>query len=337
VTGLTQNDFQIFDQGKPQKIELFQVNAAAAASAANVPQPAPQPGVFTNREAPATGTADVILLDGIMTNTVDQMRARQQLLKFLAKVQPQDRVAIYLLSGGVQLVQAFTGDSAALVHSLELQRWGEGSLPNPLKPDSAFISARAGTNAELAGLVKGAGATFVQTNTAPPAGQIRQECIGLVALARHLARVPGRKNLFWYTDGFPLVAWSAEPQIYTDEVSQANHAFSDANVAVYPVDARGLLAADIAPASVAAPPQAATGAGASSNSMGGLGSPALRAPGEAGQDMMTYVAQFTGGQAFLNGNDLTHYRSKRSNRMQPLPTQLAFIRTRRPWIRSAIH
>ena len=314
VSNLTQDDFRLFDQGKPQKIAFFSANGAslpvpAGAASAAAASARPSGNVFTNSAPAAAAVSTVIALDAIMTSVMGQYQAKQQLLKYLAGVRPEDRVAIFSLSGAVQLVEPFTGNSAELVHALDVQQWGAGLLPNKRKPDEAFRNARAIANGELASLVKAASGTFVQTNVAPPAGQVRQECIGLVALARYLARTPGRKNLFWYTDGFPLVKWGNEPQMYTDEVSQANHAFNDANVSVFPVDARGLLGADTGVSSGPAPDLVAPATGSASrgplSTHGGIGSPNLQAPGEAGQDMMTYVARYTGGQAFLNSNDFT--------------------------------
>jgi VWFA-related protein len=306
IANLTKDDFKIYDQDKPQQIALFQMNGAPAASPApsSAQASVAQPGVFTNQTPASNGPSTVILLDGMMTGAMDQVSAKGQILKFLQQVKPQDRVAIFAMSGQLQMVQDFTGDADMLAHSMQVQQWGAGLTRNPQKPDAVFVSARAIPNAELASLVKAVSGTFVSNNVTPQAAQIKQECILLTALARHLARVSGRKNLIWVTDGFPLVKWGAEPEVFTDEVSQANHAFSDANVAVYPLDARGLVGVSM-DTSADPLPAPDTGASATLIPMGGKGSPDTRAPGSEGKDMMNYVAHFTGGVALTDNNDLS--------------------------------
>jgi len=62
-----------------------------------------------------------------------------------------------------------------------------------------------------------------------------------MAVAKLLAGIPGRKNLIWISDSFPFLIYTEigivmfEPQII-----EAAEALSNANVAVYVIDARGL-------------------------------------------------------------------------------------------------
>jgi hypothetical protein len=68
-------------------------------------------------------------------------------------------------------------------------------------------------------------------------------------LARYLSAIPGRKNLVWFSGSFPL---SLAPdntlrspyevmRNYTDQVRETSRLLAMARVAVYPVDARGVL------------------------------------------------------------------------------------------------
>ena len=63
-------------------------------------------------------------------------------------------------------------------------------------------------------------------------------------IANHLERVPGRKNLIWVSGAFPMIfgdeTLNNMAEDYTDEVDATVRALSQANVAVYPIDARGL-------------------------------------------------------------------------------------------------
>lgn len=71
------------------------------------------------------------------------------------------------------------------------------------------------------------------------------------AIANRMARVPGRKNLIWISSGFPLslafdgggLAGSGQSlAAYAGPMKDAAMAIDRANVAVYPVVARGLMA-----------------------------------------------------------------------------------------------
>ena len=91
--------------------------------------------------------------------------------------------------------------------------------------------------------------------------------------------IPGRKNLIWLTAGMPFSG------------SIAARLVSRANIAIYPVDARGLPTSFNAPVSYRDPFVA-----------GGIPRGANFA---AGQLDMREAAEQTGGQAFLNNNDLS--------------------------------
>src|SRR5262245_21496796 len=69
VAGLTADDFQLFEDGKPQVIESFTVQAAGSGP---VPPQAPGGGDFSNHiQGPAGGGATVILLDRLNTRFED--------------------------------------------------------------------------------------------------------------------------------------------------------------------------------------------------------------------------------------------------------------------------
>ncbi len=97
VANLKKEDFVLRDNGKTQEIRIFSVESKDQlyAPAAQLP-----PNVFSNRleqrsGAPANVTA--ILLDGLNTKWGDQAVARQQIIRYLERLQPQDRVGLYTL------------------------------------------------------------------------------------------------------------------------------------------------------------------------------------------------------------------------------------------------
>jgi VWFA-related protein len=124
VEGLTKADFTIFDRNKEQKIALFSVSSVHKPfqkPAAPLP-----PGIYTNRpeqqrvESPTTVT--VVLLDSVNTHIEDQAYAKEQFVRFLSQIHPEDRVAVYALGNRLQILQDFTGDSKALLNSVARYR-----------------------------------------------------------------------------------------------------------------------------------------------------------------------------------------------------------------------
>jgi hypothetical protein len=125
----------------------------------------------------------------------------------------------------------------------------------------------------------------------------------LDSIARHLANVPGRKNLIWVSTAFPLVV--QRPHEFIDnsrDVDRAARALSDANVAVYPVDPRGIPGA-MAYGYVTAPELGTLPAGCSSGPCVRPPLSQVRGP-EAGVDTMITLAGLTGGRAFRDTNGL---------------------------------
>jgi len=99
VHNLTRDHFTLFDQGVPQKIAVFSVQSAAPGKP--TPAGATASNIFSNRFDQAgqpAGSVTVILFDALNTPILDQSRAREQVVKFLRQLQPQDHVALYILT-----------------------------------------------------------------------------------------------------------------------------------------------------------------------------------------------------------------------------------------------
>ncbi|MGH9703041.1 MAG: VWA domain-containing protein, partial [Candidatus Acidiferrales bacterium] len=114
----------------------------------------------------------------------------------------------------------------------------------------------------------------------------------LVAIANHLRHVPGRKNLIWLSAGFPMEIADPRSPVNTSfsgKAQKAARALSDADVAIYPVDARGLIAPDLA-----------------LDGISGSRKPgdALQAGGIETIPAMRFLASLTGGVAYSNSNDI---------------------------------
>ncbi|MEP6534162.1 MAG: VWA domain-containing protein [Bryobacteraceae bacterium] len=287
VEDLKKEDFSLTERGKLQAIRFFSVESTGKLTAPAVKLP---PHVFSNRfnergDAPSSVT--VILLDSLNTEMKDQIYAKEQLIRFLQQIRAEDRVAIYTLGRGLKILHDYTSDSAELV--AKLAKFGGQNLP-----DLAASQANAG--ALQAGLDFLAGskaeADFHTSN------RTLNTLKALEAIAQHLASVPGRKNLIWLSGGFPLQmgfdekvrpgTMPREQRSFFDETMHTVRAMNNANVAIYPVDARGLL---LGPDFAGLDKQ----------------DPARRGvfePLVSNVDTMKELANRTGGQASYNGNDL---------------------------------
>ncbi len=115
VRGLTENNFRVFEDGKPQPIAIFRVDYAPMTPAA----PAPLPNfVYTNSPAyhPANGPLTVVLLDSLNTALFDQDRMRMALVRYVAKLLQQgQRVAILSLTNQLTMLQDFTTSRGLLL------------------------------------------------------------------------------------------------------------------------------------------------------------------------------------------------------------------------------
>lgn len=87
ITGLTKDDFQIFEDGKPQAITFFEANSVTA-TAQSQPVSLP-PNTFSNVPTVQPNQAiNVLLMDALNTGGGDQMYVRQQMVKYLSALPP---------------------------------------------------------------------------------------------------------------------------------------------------------------------------------------------------------------------------------------------------------
>jgi VWFA-related protein len=151
--------------------------------------------------------------------------ASEKLQTFFEHMQPTDRVAIYRLADDLSVLSDFTSDGAALA----------GSLKRSANPETNQIS---GSN-ELYSLEPREYYKTLRGVDTPEA---------LISLAHYLAGMPCRKNLIWLSGSFPISTGfldNGTRRGFEDEIDRAARVLTDANIAVYPIDARGLRTADL--------------------------------------------------------------------------------------------
>ncbi|MBZ5633398.1 MAG: VWA domain-containing protein [Acidobacteriia bacterium] len=312
VTGLAQNDFRILDNGKPQNIATFSVKSSESKVTAN---PAPLPsGVISNRVSPRGEepvAATVILLDRLNTAVKDQSYFGKELLKYLKTLQPGEHVAIYSLLKSLRIVQDFTDDPRRLLeaasHSGAQQsvslaasdesalKAEEDSIRFAVDPNDTNSAAAAAFSAELAMNA------VTEMEDAEKKNRALLTSVALEDVARHLRGLPGRKKLVWVSGGFPIGALevnSRHDDEFGTETAHAVRALNNANVAVYAIDPRGVVASGTNPAILT--PNAVTGQSMFSQIQRpdpvGLNAPNIAA--------MNLFASGTGGRAIYVTNDL---------------------------------
>ncbi len=334
VHGLKASDFTLLENGKPQTIRHFEEhNASTATRLVAVPQlPA---GLFTNQSpAPANGPVNVLLLDYLNTPLTSQAIALQQLRDYLNKAPAGTRIAIFGLTYKLVLLQGFTSDisvlKAALNSTVGRPQFSD-LLPNPVNggsvSDSTFTGSVGGVGASFAAALGTSGSSevglvinqFLNESDAQITSEIENDRAVYTLnafddLARYLVGIPGRKNVVWFSGSFPL---DVEPNgdegggngignpndsvIRNDmEVRKTDNLLTRAQVAVYPVDVRGLqadpsLSAANSTISASYNPTAPTG---------------YLTQLAQEQETMYEMADDTGGEAFVNTNGLTQAMTK---------------------------
>ncbi len=296
VTDLKKDDFRIKVNGKDQPIKIFSMDSSRRAaegrretSARCVHQShgGQTRSAVERHHHPARHAQHPMGRSGLCEGPGDPLFAHPP---------PEDHIGLYTLGTSLRVLHDYTADSAELLSRLE-------ALKGKAIPDMTSkepTDAMHGDALLLDALQRGVGG-------ASPAERVfytTQRIIGTLKaiefIANHLAKTPGRKNLIWVSGGFPLeigfdnaAAWR-NPQIdqrtFTDEVSETVRAVNDANMAIYPVDARGLM---VAPHSM---PSAAATAVACRK--------LPQMVGVKNQQTMEELASRTGGHAYYNSNDL---------------------------------
>jgi VWFA-related protein len=290
ITDLEAKDFSILEDGKPQTVRAFGFQHPRE------PDPKFQipklpPNVFTNIPQFATNSAlNVILLDTLNTSLADQSYARSQVLHYLDSLPANEPTAVYVLTDDLKLIHDFSTDSESLKQAVKSTNIKFSVLlDNPLETASSHADAA--------------------TRQTRRRMRIDETLLALESLARSLAGFEGRKNLFWVSEGFPL---SINPEATLDpdaeadfdevennstKVAKAAEILTDAQVAIYPIDARGL-----------APYTAFSAANSGGNMRNGaeFGRSLMRESQHfaASHDTMNLLAENTGGKAYYNRNDI---------------------------------
>jgi VWFA-related protein len=276
----------------------------------------------------------VVLLDAVNTDIQDQPYARRQFLRFLKQVRPEDRIAVYALGSTLRVLHDFTGDARSLVAAVAKYTGDNPGLVDAsaatvsdtgditfdawmnessgMIADRAIIDRAARTAAALEAICNHIARLPGRKNLVWVSGSF-PFAIGHfgsdgaanwedAAFDQQVSGGRGKANsgggaasgglsAVNIQDGSP-----ARAQVNFDEIlRRATRALNDADISVYPVDARGLIAM----------PAGLTAAGATPVSRASLNQRASTPSTiPVGRSTMQMIAEATGGRVFDNTNDI---------------------------------
>lgn len=297
VTGLTVSDFKVTEESFTQEITYFQEvslpfppvggDKPAPTAVASTPTDSGRtPGSPTESSAGAsrpdlaTRVPDkrllIILFNLSSLSPQDSAFMRESAEKFInQELTPNDLVAVILFDQGLQLLTDFTNDRQTLLATL-------GYL-NELDPER---SEQASDESETESMGE-----YIIDETELDLFTTNRQLVAIQSVAETFQDIPGRKSLVYFSAGLSLSDTET-----VEQVRQTTDIANRANLSIYTVDARGLVA-----------PSAGGGAGQSGGRGVGLfngrdGMRQLQSLGDS-QEGMTTLAEDTGGQSLLDDND----------------------------------
>ncbi len=333
VSGLKADDFTIEENGKKQKVTVF----VPPAGNRPTPSPAP-PGILSNHPesvGPA-GVPIVLLLDATNSPFKEQAYGRSQMLKYAAEqIQAGHPIAILALTDRLHVLQQFTSDPQVLATAIKNYKPQEPIMSTNLgPPPSALADVPSGGGRGAGSPANTTAQGIAEFEGAQVAYNLERRTLitieAMRSLTRMLGGLPGRKNVVWLTADLPFdlipesrnmsdtelamdlpgsqskslqlrstgAMQEEQRSLYGDQIRSAESQLANANVAVYPVDLRGLVGAGME--------ATYTGAHESDIHSAGMAKAALSSTDavRASQGTMEEVAAETGGKAYINQNEI---------------------------------
>ena len=258
VTNLKPDDFEIFEDGRRQKITNFSYVFAASPARGTNPAPAATavtPGVLPAPFSPQAGRRIVLVVDDLGLSFEGTYYVRQALKKFVQRqMQPGDVAAILCTSRGVGVLQQFTDNKHLLEAAIERVHWYPMSRAGISAVTPMTADLKSFMNSGLTPRGPGAETGFNAPVHFTPADEFWKAnfTIGtlgaLIYIINGMRDLPGRKSLILLSDGFevPLDAESDRRVLDTlgALVEQANRS----SVVIYAIDSRGLQVLSLAAA-----------------------------------------------------------------------------------------
>lgn len=209
VTDLKPEDFELFEDGRPQAITNFSYISnvpAISSSTAAMPStkdksgPPVVPAVAAPRDVRRT---IALVVDDLGMSFESMTQTRRQVRKFIdEKLQPNDLVAIIRTGGEVGALQQFTTDKRALYNAIDHLRW------NPCSRAGLYVFAPVGSTT---------------SSSDSPCGGVRSindTLHSLKFIVQGMHDLPGRKSLVMFSDHLPVE--TQEPGTVNSQVQREN-------------------------------------------------------------------------------------------------------------------
>ena len=318
VSGLTQSDFEVLEDGIEQTVTSFQVETSGDAAIAIEAKPADPKAA----SPPPIRHSYLIVIDVLHAEFSNLHAVRESLQKFFAAEPPGDsQYGLIALGQSMSILQNLTRDPSAALAALDDKAFlkmfaGSRSSARELQD---FIQRLEDIRAMLASSDKGTRAMGAALMRATPADaeqiagmdRIHTTALlwGLRDLVRQMAAGSGHRTLLLISDGFQLSpgrdAWELLDSYFPgmagmrgldrmqSEFESVVSIAARSNVVINTIDSRGLFAPSFTDASSAGPGSAADRVIPVMN----------RLQSEAGFVLAEFAAA-TGGTAFQNSNDI---------------------------------
>ncbi|HKO61043.1 MAG TPA: VWA domain-containing protein [Pyrinomonadaceae bacterium] len=310
VEGLNKEDFELKVDGRPVDVSFFERITSGSAGEEEQITTARSPSAKWNEpvkdalvaKPPNRGRVIIFFVDDIHMAFDSLARAKANITRFIDREMSQnDLVAVTSSSGQIGFLQQYTDNKDVLrmaVSRLNYRNFGTRDIEAPIMTDGQAVLITQGDK-----LVTGffVGETMRILSVPQPTAEalvrmrariLSEQTVGfskatlstLETLTRRAAGLPGRKLVFFISDGFPLNTTRSNT---SERLQQIADASIRAGVIIYTLDSRGLVT-DMMDATVESPPT-------------GYVAFITRTVGE---DVLSKLAADTGGRFVHNTNDL---------------------------------
>jgi VWFA-related protein len=330
VTDLKPEDFQMLEDGKPQKITNFSYVTTQSPAATPTPAPTPKPDKNAPPEPPApprklkreeVRRTIALVVDDLSISYSDIYYVRHALRKYIDRyLGDGDLVAIMRTSAGAGAAQQFTNDRRLLYAAIErvrpylagngrmgvfapVENQNTGMSPNGMAgSDDSSGSTRGGSQSRNSATRDGSSSSGA--NQKDEADSFREDyfTVGTLGALRYvvngMSELPGRKSIILFSPGFNFsVKDPDDPRYGSNRVLvAARHLVDLANraaVVIYAIDPRGLVTAGLT----------AEDSGVAIQDVGSILS-ARSAELFDTQGGNQFLAEQTGGLSFINSNNI---------------------------------
>lgn len=312
VLGLKPTDFTVAEKGKPQKISVFTPPNQTAKPAAPALSPGVYSNRPEYRSPSGPPTVILLDAVNTPLENQTEART-QMMKFAVENFKPGNEVAVLALTNELRMLQDFTTDPSVLQQAFQRYGAQKpGHTDEPAEAMRVDISGP-GVGVAAARVTSRLEAFQKEELTNVVDHRVEITLAALRALSRILGGIPGRKNVVWLSAGFPFSLLpnqqieapiesefeanqarmakcenygcpdpvsgaensinSGQQRVYADQIRNVSAQLASAQIAIYPVDVRGL--------------ETATDSSSYSS-----------------QQTMKEVAAETGGAAFINRNDI---------------------------------